>query len=116
MGPGNECPVLSELSLIPLRVMRELAVRHGVPFDVIDDEDKLFRLPEELEPIAVRILDQVLGELEVSLDRDQESLLRRRYIHQSAHWVPSGPLLVSKPTESGQRNVYPNRPQKGYPQ
>ncbi|WP_460125128.1 hypothetical protein [Pseudomonas sp. S2_C03] len=116
MGLGNECSMLGELSLIPLRVMRELAVRHSVPFDGIDDKDKLFRLPGELKPIADRILDQALGELEVSLDRDQESLLRCRYIHQSAHWVPSGPLLVSKPTESGQRNIYANRPQKGYPQ
>ncbi|WP_460142135.1 T6SS phospholipase effector Tle1-like catalytic domain-containing protein [Pseudomonas sp. S2_E01] len=109
-------PVRGELSLIPLRVMRDLAVRHGVPFDVIADEDERFQLPKELKPIAERILDQTLGELEVSLDRDQENLLRSRYIHQSAHWIPSGPFLVSKPAESGQRNIYPNRPQKGYPQ
>ncbi len=109
-------PVRGELSLIPLRVMRDLAVRHGVPFDVIADEDERFQLPKELKPIAERILDQTLGELEVNLDRDQENLLRSRYIHQSAHWVPSGPFLVSKPTENGQRNIYPNRPQKGYPQ
>ncbi|WP_460126613.1 T6SS phospholipase effector Tle1-like catalytic domain-containing protein [Pseudomonas sp. S2_C03] len=108
-------PVRGELSLIPLRVMRELAVRYGVPFKTVEGRTDL-KLPEELKPIAERILDQVLGELEVSLHRDQESLLRRRYIHQSAHWVPSGPFLVSKPTENGQRNVYPNLPQKGYPQ
>lgn len=81
MGHGNECPVLSGLSLIPLRVMRELAVRHGVQFDVIAEEDERFQLPKELKPIAERILDQALGELEVRLDRDQEYLLRRHYIH-----------------------------------
>ncbi|WP_460141797.1 hypothetical protein [Pseudomonas sp. S2_E01] len=115
MGLGNECSGLSELSLIPLRVMRELAVRHGVPFKTVEGRTDL-KLPEELKPIAERILDQTLGELEVNLDRHQEDLLRRRYIHQSAHWIPSGPFLVSKPTESGQRNIYANRPQKGYPQ
>ncbi|MGF6093186.1 phospholipase effector Tle1 domain-containing protein [Pseudomonas sp. 18173] len=109
--------VRGELALIALRVMRELGVCHGVPFDVIDNQDKRFRLPEELQPIAARILDQVLGGNEVSLDPEQERLLRRRYIHQSAHWVPSAKfLLVSKPAKDSKRSVYPNFPQKGYPQ
>jgi type VI secretion system secreted protein VgrG len=109
-------PVRGELALIALRVMRELGVRHGVPFDVIDDEDRRFRLPEDLQPIATQILDQALGGAEVKLDADQECLLRSRYIHQSAHWVPSKGLLINKPTENNVRNVHPNKPQMGYPQ
>ncbi|RON09957.1 hypothetical protein BK659_08595 [Pseudomonas brassicacearum] len=109
-------PVRGELSLIALRVMRELGVRHGVPFDVIDDQDRRFRLPEELQPIATQILDQVLGGVEVSLDRAQERLLRRRYIHQSAHWLPSTGVMAMKPTPDNTRKVYPNQPHKGYPE
>lgn len=85
-----ERPVRGELALIALRVMRELGVRHGAPFDVIDDQDHRFRLPEELQSIAAHILDQALGGTVVSLDPAQERLLRGRYIHQSAHWIPKG--------------------------
>jgi type VI secretion system secreted protein VgrG len=69
-----------------------------------------------LQPIAEHILDQALGGTEVSLDFDQECLLRSRYIHQSAHWVPSKGFLISKPADNNIRNVYDNKPQKGYPQ
>ncbi|WP_433735877.1 type VI secretion system tip protein VgrG [Pseudomonas putida] len=109
-------PVRGELALIALRVMRELGVGHGVPFMDVEARPDL-ALPEDLKPIAARILDQVLGGNEVNLDPEQERLLLRRYIHQSAHWVPSAKLvLVSKPAKDNERNVYPNRPQKGYPQ
>jgi type VI secretion system secreted protein VgrG len=70
----------------------------------------------ELQPIAARILDQVQGGNEISLDPDQERLLRSRYIHQSAHWVPSKGILISKPAKKNKRSVYDNLPQKGYPQ
>ena len=48
-----------ELALIALRVMRELGVRHGVPFDVITGEDEGIQLPDELKPINEQILQQV---------------------------------------------------------
>jgi len=108
--------VRGELSLIALRVMRELGVRHGVPFDVINDQEQRFRLPQELEPICARILDQVQAGNEISLYPDQEYLLRSRYIHQAAHWVPYKGFLVNKPAEKRKRNVYDNVPHKGYPQ
>ena len=108
-------PVRGELALIALRVMRELGVRHGVPFKSLEARPDL-ALPADLQPIAAQILDQALGGTEVKLDADQEWLLRSRYIHQSAHWVPSKGLLISKPTENNVRNVHPNKPQKGYPQ
>ncbi|WP_447652448.1 type VI secretion system tip protein VgrG [Pseudomonas abietaniphila] len=109
-------PIHGELSLIPLRVMRELGVRHGVPFDVISDTDKRFQLPEELKPIAETILKQVMAGTEVKLAPEQEALLRARYIHQSAHWTPSKTLMINKPVSLNRRYVYPDQPQKGYPQ
>ncbi|RON09955.1 hypothetical protein BK659_08585 [Pseudomonas brassicacearum] len=108
-------PVRGELSLIALRVMRELGVRHGVPFKRLEERPDL-ALPAELQPIATQILDQVLGGVEVSLDRAQERLLRSRYIHQSAHWLPSTGVMAMKPVQDNTRKVYPNQPHKGYPE
>ncbi len=110
-----ERPVHDELSLIALRVMRELGIRHGVPFDVITDTDKRFKLPDELIPIGKRILQQVMADRLVRLEPAQESLLRARYIHMSAHWTPRGPFLLDKPAPLNRRNVHLNRPQAGYP-
>jgi hypothetical protein len=111
-----ERPVHGELSLIALRVMRELGVRHAVPFDVITDTDKRFKLPGELMPIAERILQQVMTDRLVRLEPAQEALLRARYIHLSAHWPPRGLFLLSKPAPLNRRNVHLNRPQEGYPE
>jgi type VI secretion system secreted protein VgrG len=110
-----ERQVRGELALVALRVMRELGVRHGVPFDVITSEDKRFRLPDELNPIAERILQQVMADELVRLEPTQEVLLRARYIHMSAHWTPKGPFLLSKPAALNRRNLHLNRPQEGYP-
>ena len=107
--------VRGELALIALRVMRELGVRHGVPFKGLEGRPDL-ALPADLQPIAEEILDQVLAGIEVSLTPRQERLLRSRYIHQSAHWVPNRGFLVNKPTDNNVRYVHPNRPQKGYPE
>ncbi|MNK80314.1 hypothetical protein D3C87_1000210 [compost metagenome] len=108
-------PVRGELALIALRLMRELGVRHGVPFKTLEAQPE-WALPEELRPIAEQILEQTLAGNEVSLGPAEECLLRSRYIHQSAHWTPSAGLLINKPAPNKQRNVYPNQPQKGYPQ
>jgi type VI secretion system secreted protein VgrG len=108
--------VRGELALIALRVMRELGVRHGVPFDVIDEEDRRFRLPDELKPIATQVLEQIEAGDNIDLNAEQETLLRARYIHCSAHWVPAVGLMINKPARHERRNVYPNLPQKGYPQ
>jgi type VI secretion system secreted protein VgrG len=108
-------PVRGELALISLRVMRALGVRHGVPFKDLEERPDL-ALPAELKPIAAHILDQALGGTEVSLDPSQERVLRGRYIHQSANWTISRGVLVNKPAPNNTRNVYPNVPQKGYPQ
>jgi type VI secretion system secreted protein VgrG len=111
-----ERPVHGELSLIALRVMRELGIHHGVPFDVITDTDKRFMLPDEFVPISKRILQQVMTDRLVRLEPAQEALLRARYIHMSAHWTPRGPFLLNKPAPRNRRNVHLNRPQEEYPE
>jgi type VI secretion system secreted protein VgrG len=110
-----ERPVHGELSLIALRVMRELGIRHGVPFKSLEERPEL-AMPDELMPIAKRILQQVMTDRLVRLEPAQEELLRARYIHLSAHWTPEGPFLFSKPAPLNRRNVHLNRPQKGYPE
>ncbi|MBT8769571.1 DUF2345 domain-containing protein, partial [Metapseudomonas boanensis] len=107
-------PVRGELALIGLRVMRELGVRHGVPFKGLDERPDL-ALPDELQAIASTTLELALAGLGVQLSPEQERLLRGHYIHQSAHWTPSSGILVNKPAENATRNVYPNQPQKDYP-
>ncbi len=110
-----ERPVHGELSLIALRVMSELGIRHGVPFKGLEERPEL-AMPDELMPIAKRILQQVMTDRLVRLEPAQEELLRARYIHLSAHWTPEGPFLFSKPAPLNRRNVHLNRPQKGYPE
>jgi type VI secretion system secreted protein VgrG len=108
-------PVRGELALISLRLMRELGVGHGVPFKSLEAQPSL-ALPEDLKPLAARILEQTLVGTEIGLSTAQAHLLRRRYIHQSAHWTPRAGVMVNKPAQDNTRNVYPNTPQKGYPQ
>jgi type VI secretion system secreted protein VgrG len=109
-----ERQVLGELALIALRVMRELGVRHGVPFKGLEERPGL-ELPDELKPINEQIMRQVMANEFVRLEPTQEMLLRARYIHMSAHWTPKGPFLLSKPAALNRRNVHLNRPQEGYP-
>ncbi|SET30213.1 type VI secretion system tip protein VgrG [Pseudomonas graminis] len=110
-----ERPVHGELSLIALRVMRELGIRHGVPFKGLEERPEL-AIPDELVPIAKRILQRVMTDRLVRLEPAQEALLRARYIHLSAHWTPRGLFLLSKPAPLNRRNVHLNRPQEGYPE
>ncbi|MEX6666035.1 DUF2235 domain-containing protein [Pseudomonas sp. W2-17] len=108
-------PVHGELSLIALRVMRELGIRHGVPFKGLEERPEL-AVPDELMPIAKQILQQVMMDRLVRLEPAQQALLRARYIHISAHWTPEGPFLLSKPAPLNRRKVHLNRPQEGYPE
>ncbi|MBV6825315.1 type VI secretion system tip protein TssI/VgrG [Pseudomonas sp. PD9R] len=109
--------VHGELSLVYLRIMRELAVRHDVPFEVIDDNDPKLSLPDELESIYKKLLKYALGESSVDgLTSEETVLLRRRYIHLSAHWNAVKDLnssdmsvvFINRPAEKNQRVVHPN--------
>jgi type VI secretion system secreted protein VgrG len=109
-------PVQGEFGLVSLRAMRELAVDHGVPFDVIDNQDDRFKLPLELEPIAERILGQIQARQPITLSPEQDRLLRSRYIHLSAHWNPALVFMVNKPAPRNTRIIHRHRQQRGYPQ
>lgn len=113
---GIERQVHGELSLVYLRVMRELAVRHDVPLNAISDIPTL-RLPDELLPIHQKLQAYALGELPAPrLTIDEMELLRRRYIHLSAHWNASHDLnssdmnvvFINRPAKNRQRVVHPN--------
>lgn len=112
-----ERPVHGELSLVYLRIMRELAVRHGVPFDIIDANDPKLALPEELESIHKKLQAYALGELAIEgLTPEERSLLRSRYIHLSANWNAAKGLnssdmnivFINRPAKNNQRVVHPN--------
>jgi len=79
--------VNGDLSKIYLRVMRELGVRHGVPFDSIEETDQRFALPDELILVAEKLKAHALGKSSTTgLTTAEESLLFRRYIHFSSNW------------------------------
>jgi type VI secretion system secreted protein VgrG len=111
-----ERPVHGELSLVYLRIMRELAVRHDVPFKLIPDVPAL-RLPEELVPIHKKLQAYALGESSVEgLTSEETVLLRTRYIHLSANWNAAKDLnssdmsvvFINRPAKENQRAVHPN--------
>ena len=103
--------VRGELSRVYLRMMHAWAVGSGVPLQPVSDGEGLL-LPEELHTIAVKLLAHACN-----LNEHETDLLRRRYIHLSAHWnaqlEPSSPLLdfllIHRPDASGQRVIHPNR-------
>lgn len=104
-------PIDWRYQLIPLRLMHKLATEAGIAFDFIDEHSPDLALPEELKPISTKLLaDERLGD-------DEERLLRRKYLHLSAHWnseTGKGPvsldlIYVSRPDPTGRRQVRPNR-------
>ncbi|WP_159985212.1 DUF2235 domain-containing protein [Pseudomonas sp. Irchel 3E13] len=109
--------VRGELSLVYLRLMHALAVGGGVPLAPVPDCAEL-GLPSELHEIAAKLQAYALGQTPThGLDTMEMALLRRRYIHCSAHWnAPlhsNSPLLdglfVHRPGAEGQRVIHPNR-------
>ena len=112
---SSEREVRGELSLIYLRIMRELAVRAGVALKPIPDTAAL-RLPDELQPIAIKLQAQALGGTFIPLTSAENALLQRRYIHLSAHWnAAKGKhnsalevVFANRPAEGGKRMEHPN--------
>ena len=72
--------VHGELSRVYLQVMYALAKQKGVHFDDIPDKSE-YRLPTELQPLCDKF---VAGDYSTS--PADETLLRLKYIHTSAHW------------------------------
>lgn len=112
--------VFGHLSLVHLRVMHGLACAEGVPLGPVPITDA-FNLPPELQHIAQKLTDFAKGG-PYALDEREEQLLRRRYIHRSAHWEAAirgtgklnDALFVHAP-EQGGRVMHPNREMPGYP-
>ena len=114
--------VRGEYSRIALKVMYELAKESGVPFSDINRSESA-RLPEDLEPIAETILDQVTsGSDSPSLSAEQLALVRERFTHYSANYNPLRTMMKglvatfrlgrhfspNAPADSGKRTIHPN--------
>lgn len=113
--------VYGHLSRIYLRVMHELACTEGVPFEPIPDSPALQLVPE-LEVIAQKLIGYAKGE-PYTLTEGENRLLRRRYIHRSAHWNAWGGVNLRRSSsvfvhapEPGGRVRHSNISQPGYPQ
>jgi uncharacterized Zn-binding protein involved in type VI secretion len=98
-------PIDPSYQLIALRVMHKLARDKGVALDAIDDNDPNYKLPVELKPISYKLL---AGQ---SLSAEEEMLVAREYLHQSANWN----FGRGDYTQSGVslNLLYPNRPERG---
>ncbi|WP_397452286.1 T6SS phospholipase effector Tle1-like catalytic domain-containing protein [Pseudomonas sp. NA-150] len=112
--------VYGHLSRVHLRVMHALACAEGVPLEPVP-ETAVLSLTPELQVIAQKLIAYALGG-PYSLTEHEQRLLRRRYIHRSAHWNAaiggktsmSTALFVHAPQADG-RARHPNRGQPGYP-
>lgn len=115
--------VRGELSLVYLRVMHRIAVANGVLLSAIDEADPELRLPDELLDIAAKLQASAQG-APLRMGQAEARLLFGHYVHLSAHWnallgkdlSDLGIFFINAPTATGRRNVYPNRPQAGYPE
>ncbi|WP_256254617.1 T6SS phospholipase effector Tle1-like catalytic domain-containing protein, partial [Pseudomonas agarici] len=105
---AGERQVRGELSLVYLRIMRALGVRAGVAFDPVPDTPAL-ALPTELQPIAAKLQAYALHEPFTLLNAEDLALLRRHYIHLSAHWNAAKGW-----NNSDLEGVFINRPAEGY--
>ncbi|AIF49537.1 hypothetical protein HY57_20865 [Dyella japonica A8] len=103
-------PIDWRYQLIPLRVMHKLAQEAGVPWSQSPDDVPALTLPNELLSIAAKLIDRQ------SLSLDEEAMLARKYLHQSAHWnlfryqrgSAEELLYFDRPDPSGRRVVLPN--------
>lgn len=118
-----ERQVRGELSLVYLRIMHRMAVANGVLLATIDEADPELRLPDELKGVATKLQANAQG-APLHIDQAETRLLFGHYVHLSAHWnallgkdlSDLGIFFVNAPTATGRRNIYPNRPQVGYPE
>ncbi|MCX7081113.1 MAG: DUF2235 domain-containing protein [Pseudomonas sp.] len=107
--------VSAGLSRVYLRVMYELARKKGAGFDVMDPHDSKFSIPMALQSLSDRF---IAGDYSTSTA--EEALLKRRYIHASAHWNPApltGPrtgkfdlTYLNAPTQDRVRVQHPHTP------
>ncbi len=106
-------PMSNKLSRVCLRVMHELAKQHGVRFQDIPDIPE-HEIPTELQSLCDRF---VAGDY--STTPAEETMLKLRYIHLSAHWNhPLGKqdggslkvVYINAPTADAVRVQHPHIP------
>jgi type VI secretion system secreted protein VgrG len=102
--------VYGDLSKVALRAMHEAAMKFEVPLKALPAE-AAFQLPDDLVPIAEKLLAYARGASNRLTHEEERHLLGR---YTSAHWVPTAGLLLNKP--ANQRLTYNQRPQEGYPE
>uniref|UniRef100_UPI001242CDEE type VI secretion system tip protein TssI/VgrG n=1 Tax=Pseudomonas fluorescens TaxID=294 RepID=UPI001242CDEE len=114
---SSQREVRSELSLVYLRIMRELAVENDVPFGEISANDPRLALPTELDEISEKLMAYALGKSKtIGLTLQQEQLLFQRYVHLSDNWNAAkglnnsdlGILFINRPNDNLLRTVHPN--------
>ncbi|MFK0312649.1 DUF2235 domain-containing protein [Pseudomonas sp. NPDC090233] len=82
----REREVNGHLSRVYLSVMRELALRGGVPFAPLGDNED-HQVPEELQGISHKLHAFALGHhRRLQLTDEEHGLLQEKYVHTSAHW------------------------------
>ncbi|WP_438301819.1 hypothetical protein [Pseudomonas sp. NMS19W] len=114
---SSQREVRSDLSLIYLRIMRQLAVDNDVPFDEIDEGEPRLALPSELLPISEKLMNYASGKSPTAgLTVQEEELLFQRYVHLSDNWNAAKGmnnsdlevLFINRPTDNYLRTVHPN--------
>jgi len=83
-APYLERTVYGHLSRVYLRVMHALAISAKVPIREVPETEDL-SVPEELVPICDKLLARAMSG-SGSLDKNEERLLRQRYVHLSSNW------------------------------
>lgn len=115
-GQGSEGDVLlmlsmdrlvrGELSRVSLRVMHTKAVDGGVPFDTLNEHDRRFSIPNDLQPIASKVISAAMAGQNAVLSDSERHYLHGRYIHASANWNARWGFLPNKPRTDNQRAIY----------
>nr|WP_256675662.1 DUF2235 domain-containing protein [Pseudomonas sp. R5(2019)] len=111
----GERQVQGDLSRVYLAIMRELALREQVPLVEISPP---LAPCEALQPIAAKLMGFALGDTgTAALSEAEEALLKRNYIHLSAHWNAAKGLnssaldaaFLNRPSATGVRQRHPNQ-------
>lgn len=114
---SSQREVRSDLSLVYLRIMRQLAVENGVPFRQINHKDPRLVLPAELATIFDKLLAYAQGKSNgLQLSAQEHALLFQRYVHISDNWNAAknfnnsdlNVVFINRPDENAVRTVHPN--------
>lgn len=114
---SSQREVRGDLSLIYFRIMRELAVEHGVPFGEVDETEPRLALPAELIPIYEKLMPYALGKsTTLRLSAQEEQLLFQSYVHISDNWNAAknrnnsdlNVVFINRPDNNYMRTVHPN--------